>query len=199
VEKFNIIYADPPWQYSDAHCNGAAENHYPTLKLKDLIALPVEGIAADDAVLFLWATMPLLPHALDVIKAWGFDYVSQAFAWKKTYEKSGKPVFGLGRWTRGNLELVLLARRGKPKRIAANVFSLIEETDHFLESPRLKHSAKPPIVRDKIVQLMGDLPRVELFARSRVEGWYPIGNEIDGRDVRDVLRVMTHPAVANVA
>jgi N6-adenosine-specific RNA methylase IME4 len=201
MQKFQIVYADPPWQYADAGCNGAAENHYRTLSINDLKKLPVDKITDRDAVLFLWATMPLLPKAIDLMESWGFEYKSNAFHWVKTYPiKPGdtcatckgdvaRPVFGLGRWLRGNVEPCLLGVKGKPRRIAANVFSLMQET--VLEYERLKHSAKPPIARERIVQLMGDLPRIELFARQTHDGWTTLGNEIDGRDIRESLAEFT--------
>lgn len=173
-KKYSIIYADPPWSYSDKGCNGNAEDHYRTMSLADICNLPINpangGIAAEDCVLFMWATYPMMAEALEVIKAWGFTYKSIAFQWVKL-NRSGKGYFfGLGRWTRGNTEPCLIATRGKPKRISAAVSQLIF-------SPIRSHSQKPEEVREKIVELMGDLPRVELFARERAEGWDAWGNE----------------------
>lgn len=173
-KKYNIIYADPPWSYSDKGCNGNAEDHYHTMSLADICKLPINtaggGIAADDCVLFMWATYPMMAEALEVIKAWGFTYKSIGFQWIKL-NRSGKGYFfGLGRWTRGNTEPCLIATKGKPKRISAGVSQLIF-------SPIRNHSQKPEEVREKIVELMGDLPRVELFARERADGWDAWGNE----------------------
>lgn len=172
-KKYNIIYADPPWRYKDRKCNGACESHYETMALDDIKHLPVSRLANDNCVLFLWATYPMLAEALEVIKAWGFTYKSIGFQWVKR-NKSGKGwFFGLGRWTRGNTEPCLIAVRGKPKRANNSISQLIME-------PVGRHSAKPPIVRDKIVHLLAgeNSPKLELFARSAVDGWDCWGNEV---------------------
>ncbi len=181
--RFTVIYADPPWRYADRGCNGAAEGHYPTMSIDDICRLPITRLVAPDAVLFLWATYPLLPEAFRVIDAWGFKYKSIAFQWVKTYKPkedgSAKPTFGLGRWTRGNTEPCLLATRGHPKRLENNVSQLvIDPLDELLVSPLTRHSAKPPEVRDRIVRLLGDVPRLELFAREHTPGWYAWGNQL---------------------
>lgn len=172
--KYNIIYADPPWSYSDKGCNGNAESHYSTMTLTDICNLPISaergGIAADDCVLFMWATYPMMAEALKVIEAWGFTYKSIGFQWVKQNRSGNGYFFGLGRWTRGNTEPCLIATKGKPKRISAAVSQLIF-------SPIRKHSQKPDEVRDRIVDLIGDLPRVELFAREAAPGWDAWGNE----------------------
>ena len=123
---YQIIYADPPWSYNQRG-RGAAENHYETMSIDDLEQLPVERLAAENAVLFLWATMPLLPEALDLGRAWGFSYKTCAFTWIKHYEPSGKPAMGGGMWTRANAELCLLFVRGEPpRRVSAAVRQLVE-------------------------------------------------------------------------
>lgn len=170
--RFGIVLADPPWTYNDKGSNGAAANHYETMTIEDIMALPVSELAAKDSVLFLWVTWPLLIEGLTVMEAWGFTYKSRAFTWVKHYEKSGKPFFGLGRWTRGNDEVCLLGVRGKPKVSSHAVSSLVQ-------APVGRHSAKPPEVRKRIKELMGDLPAVELFARESTEGWDTWGNEIE--------------------
>src|SRR3990167_8262587 len=150
MKKYQIIYADPPCSYNDKSCNGNALKHYPTLAVEDFCALPIKNLADNDCVLFLWATYPLLTEALRVIEAWGFKYKSIAFQWIKLNPKSGTPFFGLGRWTRGNTEPCFIAVKGKPKRKSNSVFQIIQ-------SPIKEHSAKPEIIREKIVELMGDL------------------------------------------
>lgn len=170
-KKYQIIYADPPWSYQDKGCNGNCAAHYKTMSLKDICSLPVADISAGDCVLFMWATYPMLPEALKVIEAWGFKYKSIAFQWVKLNKKNGKPFYGLGRWTRGNTEPCLLATKGSPKRTDNSVFQLIQ-------TPIERHSKKPNIVRDRIVQLMGDLPRIELFARQETDGWDAWGKEL---------------------
>lgn len=169
--KFNILYADPPWKYERNKVQGAAENHYPTMSIEQLCALDVEKITDENCTLFLWSTFPFLPEALRLIKAWGFTYKTTAFVWLKLNRKNKDWFFGLGFWTRGNSEICLLATKGKPQRKSAKVSQLII-------SPIDKHSKKPDIVREKIVELMGDLPRIELFARQTTPGWEVFGNEV---------------------
>lgn len=171
IGKYNIIYADPPWRYQRNKVQGAAENHYPTMSIEELCALPVADLAAPDSALFLWATFPQLPAALRLIEAWGFQYKSVGFVWLKENRKAGGWFTGLGFWTRGNAEICLFATRGHPKRQAANVHQ-------FIISPVEAHSKKPDEARDKIVALLGDLPRVELFARQTSPGWDVWGNEV---------------------
>jgi N6-adenosine-specific RNA methylase IME4 len=172
---YSVIYADPAWSYQDRGCNGAAELHYPTMSFEQLAALPVSRIAARDAVLFLWATYPKIEEALALIPKWGFTYKSIGFQWVKT--RGEKAFLGLGRWSRGNTEPCLLATRGKPKRVSASVSQLVFWEPEILTAPVTRHSAKPPEARDRIVELMGDLPRIELFARQRAPGWDAWGNE----------------------
>jgi N6-adenosine-specific RNA methylase IME4 len=159
-KEYGIIYADPPWKYERKRMPGAAERHYRTMNTDDICRLPVCGIAAKDSILFLWATFPQLPEALRVINEWGFQYKSVAFVWLKKNRKADSWFYGLGFWTRGNCEICLLAIKGKPTRKSAKVHQLIV-------SPVEGHSKKPDIAKDKIIDLMGDLPRIELFARNR--------------------------------
>ena len=172
IKKYPIIYADPPWRYSAKKMQGAAENHYPTMSIDELCALPVAELAAKDSALFMWATFPQLPEALRLIRAWGFTYKSVAFVWLKKNRKADSWFYGLGFWTRANAEICLLATKGHPKRQAADIHQ-------FIISPIEAHSKKPDETRDKIVALMGDLPRVELFARQTSPGWDVWGNEVE--------------------
>ena len=172
MKKYSIIYADPPWSYRNKGVQGAAERHYPTMSIQDLCALPVADIAAPDSTLFLWTTFPQIPEAIRLIQAWGFTYKTVAFVWVKQNRKSPRWFYGPGFWTRSNAELCLLAVRGRPKRQSASVHQLIV-------SPIEGHSKKPDEARDKIVTLMGDLPRVELFARQEPPGWDVWGNEVN--------------------
>ena len=141
------------------------------MSIDELCALPVADLAAPDSALFLWATFPQLPEALRLIREWGFTYKSVAFVWLKKNRKADSWFYGLGFWTRANAEVCLLATRGHPKRQAANIHQ-------FIISPIEAHSKKPDEARDKIVALMGDLPRVELFARQTPPGWDVWGNEV---------------------
>lgn len=172
-KKYNIILCDPPWSYNDKALAGnrGACCKYTVMNIDDIKYLPIHEIADKNCLLFLWITMPKLNEVFDVIKAWGFEYKTVAFTWVKKY-KNGDNFMGMGRWTRANAELCLLCTKGKPKRISASVRQIIESVPE-------KHSKKPDIVRDKIIELCGDLPRIELFARQRAEGWDSWGNEIE--------------------
>ena len=141
------------------------------MSIDELCALPLADLTAPDSALFLWATFPQFPEALRLIREWGFTYKSVAFVWLKKNRKADSWFYGLGFWTRANAEVCLLATRGHPKRQAANIHQ-------FIISPIEAHSKKPDEARDKIVALMGDLPRVELFARQIPPGWDVWGNEV---------------------
>lgn len=173
VGKYSIVYADPPWMYDHPKGNNPKMGGitYPTMTLADICALPVQQISDDDCGLFLWATMPKLNEAFEVISQWGFRYTTCAFTWVKLNPKGEGIYSGLGHWTNGNAELCLFAKKGSPKRIAKNVKQIVL-------APRGRHSAKPPEVRSRIVRLLGDLPRIELFAREKSQGWDAWGNEV---------------------
>jgi len=170
-KKYQIIYADPPWEYGDKlqHHGGSAESHYNTMNLDDICSLPINSITDENCVLIMWATWPLLPEALRVVSSWGFTYKTCGFVWVKTYS-NGKKVLGMGNDTRGNTEFCVLAKKGKPKRIDASI-------SQYIESQLKDHSKKPDEVRKRIVRLYGDLPRIELFARTKIHGWDVWGND----------------------
>ncbi len=129
----------------------------------------------------------MLPEALHVMQAWGFTYKTCAFTWVKT-TGAGADAMGMGHHTRGNTEYCLLGTRGKLKRVDAGVRQVVLEHGHSEETLfalRARHSAKPPEVRDRIVRLLGDLPRIELFARERVSGWAAWGNELPPVQIPD--------------
>ena len=172
-KKYNIIYADPPWSYRDKALAGnrGAGCKYTTQSTEWLNSLPVKDIADDNCVLFIWVTMPKLNECFELIKQWGFEYKTSAFTWVKKNKKANSWFMGMGGWTRANSEICLLATKGKPKRVSASVHSVV---DTSIE----RHSKKPDCVRERIVKLMGNLPRIELFARQRVEGWDCWGNEV---------------------
>ena len=185
MKKYSIILADPPWNYRDKALAGnrGANCKYPTQSIEWLSALPVKDITATDCALFLWVTMPLLPECLTILPAWGFLYKTVAFTWVKRNKKAHSWFWGLGSYTRSNAELCLLATKGRLKRINSGVHSVID-------SPIEEHSKKPYEVREKIVQLFGDLPRIELFARQTSKGWDCMGNEINGKDIQQELNEM---------
>ena len=185
MKKYQIIYADPPWQYNDKSLHrGGAERHYNTMKIDDIINLNIKEITDTNCCLFLWATFPLIKHSFNVITAWGFEYKTCAFVWIKTNKRTNinQTIFlpehhfdsfwGMGHWTRSNAEICLLAIKGKPKRKSANVHQLIYE-------PISNHSKKPTSVYNKIINLCGDLNKIELFARKQRSGWDSWGNEIN--------------------
>jgi N6-adenosine-specific RNA methylase IME4 len=174
-KKYNIIYADPPWSYSVSSgiAGGRGQNTaYRCLRPVEIYDMPIESISADDSILFLWATFPMLPEALYTIKAWGFYYKTNAFTWVKKNKVADSNFFGMGQWTRRNTEICLLGTKGNPKAIDHSISELVEAK---IEA----HSKKPEIVKDLIVQLCGDLPRIELFARQPTKGWDVFGNEIE--------------------
>lgn len=174
-KKYGIIYADPPWNYrvySKKGLGRSAESHYPTMSIEDICALPVGEIAADNCALFMWITFPCLYEGVDVLTAWGFTYKTIAFVWVKQNKKSDSLFWGMGYWTRANVELCILATKGKPKRVSAGVHQVI--MSHIEE-----HSKKPMEARKRIELLMGDVPRIELFAREKSAGWDVWGNEVD--------------------
>ena len=172
-KKYKIIYADPPWSYKDKALAGnrGAACKYPTQSAEWLNNLPVKNISDDDCILFLWVTMPKLNECFELIKEWGFEYKTCAFTWVKRNKVADSWFMGMGRWTRANPELCLLATKGSPKRINAGVHSVID-------TPIERHSKKPDITKERIVQLIGDLPRIELFARQQSDGWDVWGNEV---------------------
>ena len=172
-KKYNIIYADPPWdsntQFGREKKRGNKQ-HYPLMTTQDIENLPVRQISANDCILFLWIVDNQIQDGLDVINAWGFTYKTIAFTWvKKT--KNNKDHFGTGAWTRKNPEICLLATKGKPKRQMANVRQLQK---HKIR----EHSRKPDEIREQIINLCGNLPKIELFARHTFDDWDSWGNEI---------------------
>lgn len=173
MEKYQIIYADPPWSYRDKSKShgGGAESHYPCMKIEEICALKVPS--ADNSVLLLWTTFPQLEMAFRVIEAWGFKYKTGAFTWVKT-NKDGTVYMGMGQHTRSNAEICLLAHKGKGvPRINASIYNTQLH-------PRSRHSQKPQVFRDEIVRLYGDIPRLEMFARIATDGWDVWGNEVEG-------------------
>jgi N6-adenosine-specific RNA methylase IME4 len=174
---FHVVLVDPPWHFRTWSRNGrdrSADQHYQTMQLVDLAALPVADLVATDSVLLLWATWPLLPEALALIQAWGFKYKTCAFAWMKAdpyrlFADDATPFAGLGYWTRANTEPCLLATRGKPKRLNADV-------RQGIIAPRREHSRKPDGIHDRIERLVAG-PYLELFARQTRPGWTCWGNE----------------------
>jgi site-specific DNA-methyltransferase (adenine-specific) len=173
---YDLIYADPPWQYRNRKSRGAAKNHYETLSIDELKELRVHGctvneIAAEDAVLWLWMTAPMLPEQLEVPPAWGFEYSGFCVTWVKT-NKDGSLFKGPGNTTRSNAEFLGLFTRGS---------GLVAEIDvpTVFVSQRKRHSQKPDEIRDTLAQAYPDARKIELFAREPHDGWNVWGDEIE--------------------
>ena len=173
-KKYNIIYADPAWNYQTWGEDTSKRNvklKYNTMSMEDIWNLPVCEIADDNCILFLWVTYPNLLNCIKTIEKWNFKYSTCAFSWIKKNKKADSLFLGLGYWTRANNEICLLATKGNPKRVSKGVRQVVYE-------PIREHSRKPDCVRERIVELCGDLPRIELFARQKVNGWDYWGNEL---------------------
>ncbi len=171
--KYKVIYADPPWHFRSYSKKGEERNatqHYDCMSISDICNLPVSDLADDNCTLLMWAVDPMLPEALEVIKAWGFKYKTVGFTWAKQNKNDLGMFTGLGYWTRANPEMCLLATKGKPKRISKSVRQLVIDK-------RQEHSRKPDVIYDRIEQLL-DGPYVELFARRERKGWDSWGNQI---------------------
>lgn len=179
---YGAILADPPWKFEHWGktfvCDRDPENHYPLMTMEMLFGLPVAELAAPDCVLFMWVTWPMLTHGLKTIEAWGFTYKTCGFAWVKAdntqvdfFQEELKAEMKLGYWTRANSEVCLLATRGKPKRINADVRQAIV-------APSREHSRKPDGIHERIERLVAG-PYLELFARQKREGWSVWGNQTD--------------------
>lgn len=178
--KYSVIYADPPWSYTQQGktARGVAANHYETMSLAEICALPVKNIKTDDALLFMWATFPNMAEALEVVKAWGFDYKTAAFVWVKKNRSSGSNFWGMGAYTRANAEPCLL---GVSKGTKARDQVKAHNVHQIIEAAIGRHSAKPPETRERIAQLLGSSGGgqcLELFAREAAPGWDCWGNEV---------------------
>lgn len=179
---YRVILVDPPWRFEtwnkvtaiprgrpSAGTNVAADVHYRTMEIGEIMELPVRDMAATNTVLFLWAVWPLMPEAFRMINHWGFKYKTCAFNWLKI-TTSNEPAMGQGYWTRANSEVCLLATRGKPKRVNADV-------RQGIIAPRREHSRKPDCVRHRIERLL-DGPRADMFSRQDRDGWDCWGDQI---------------------
>ena len=178
VWAYDVVYADPPWQYNDKSSNrGGAARHYPTMTDDEILKLPVSNLANIDSVLYLWVTPPKLDVGLAVMKRWGFVFRTFGFVWVKSNPGGEGLAIGMGHHTRANAEVCLLGVRGKGvKRVDAS----IRQTQIH---PRGQHSAKPGAFRTDLEKLYGPQNRVELFAREQVPGWDCWGNEVESEAV----------------
>jgi len=194
--KYEIIYADPAWSFRNKNTGGSmksgASAHYPTMTVEEMCNLNIQSISNQNCILFMWWVPSQPKEAIKLAESWGFEVkVMTAFNWVKLSSKTAKLDFGMGFYTRGGSEPCLIgtkgdksveieiegsepcliATKGKIKRISASVRSVVM-------AKKEKHSAKPNVFREEIVKLMGDVPRIELFARKKVKGWDAWGNEV---------------------
>jgi N6-adenosine-specific RNA methylase IME4 len=169
--RYPIIYADPPWKFqvhSGAGNDDAADQHYPAMPTEEICAMPIADVVTPAAALFMWTPACNVPDAMRVLDAWGFDYVTCA-VWVKP--KAGK----LGHWVRTQHELLVIGRRGDmPTPLPA------DRPPSIINAPRREHSRKPDEAYEVIERMYPDLPRIELFARARRDGWDAWGNEAAG-------------------
>jgi len=170
-KQYKLIYADPAWSYDNKKTGGSmisgSESKYPTMPLEDIKNLPIKNISSKDSVLFMWATVPLLPEAFEVMKEWGFQYKTSIF-WRKIMS------LGMGFWFRGQVEVLLFGIKGKIKAFRC-------QKCNFIQSKVRKHSQKPNEVYgllEEISDKEGLNPKIELFARERREGWDSWGNNL---------------------
>lgn len=174
--KYQIIYADPPWKYNSkanhkTRFRGGACGHYELMSMEEIKKLPIDKISDENCVLFMWCTFPYLDEQIKLFEHWGFEYRTVGFTWVKTNKKNGKPFFGVGYYAKSNAEVCLMGIKGKMKPVSNKVSSVII-------SPRQEHSKKPCEARERIVELFGNIPRIELFARTKKKGWDVWGNEV---------------------
>jgi len=179
-KKYKIIYADPPWKMEfSASKSRDVDKKYDVMNYKDIANIDVNNISDNDSILFMWTTYPKLEESFYVLNSWGFKYRTVGFVWIKKYSNNTN-YLGMGNYTRANSEIVLIGVKGKGVKTQVRNISQIIQTvmipDHttFIN---YKHSKKPDIVRTRIVQLCGDLPRIELFARTKIHGWDVWGND----------------------
>ncbi|NBO56365.1 MAG: DNA methyltransferase [Actinobacteria bacterium] len=190
---FDLAVVDPPWLWTARSPKGEDRSpDYQRMSLDDLCDVPVSSILNANAVVCLWVIDPMLPQAMRVIEAWGLNYKTVGWYWVK-HKPSGREHLGGGYYTRANPEQVWICTKGKGlPRISKGV-------RRVLHAPVREHSAKPDLFFDRVVELFGDVRRVDIFARRNRPGWICLGNEIDGMDIRDAIRVLaTDKAAINI-
>lgn len=189
---YEVILADPPWHYANrktggerknkTRFGGGAQKHYPLMRDSELLAMAnfVSSRASDNAALFLWTTYPRLDFGIEVLKAWGFRFATVAYTWVKTVRDGSRPVYGPGTYTASNPEIVLLGVKG-------SITSMIGQKmqPSVIISPRMEHSRKPDEVRQRIIDLMPDARRIELFARTAFDG-YEVWGQAFGNEFKEV-------------
>jgi len=172
-KKYDVIYADPPWQYRSKEClakksilNGKLNYHYETMPISELKEIPIKELCEKDCLLFLWAVSPMLDDCIEVLKAWGFKYATIGFIWNK--EKTNP-----GSYTMSQCEICLIGKKGNiPKpRGARNI-------RQYLSQEKTRHSSKPDEVRKRITEMFPLQNKIELFARQQIDGWDCWGDEV---------------------
>lgn len=211
MQKYTLIYLDPPWRYNSranhkTRFRGGAEGHYPLMTMEQIAALPIASLAARNCAVLMWCTFPYLDAQIKLFERWGFRFRTQFLTWIKlnprgfdipqddpNYSASKDYVryagdglyhsvfFGVGYYAKSNPEVCLLGMRGQVPTVSDAVSSVIL-------APRREHSRKPTEAYERIEGVFGDVPRIELFARNRHPGWDAAGNGIDGQDIRTVLQ-----------
>ena len=173
---YSVVYADPPWDYAGQtqHTDGdfkegkSAKDHYTTVKLDDLKRMKIKDVCAKDCLLFMWSSSPHLEQAIDLMKAWGFEYKTIAFVWEKQ-----KP--NPGYYTMSSVEICLVGKRGNIPTPRG-----IRNCRQFLSEKRTEHSKKPDEIRNRITLMFPEQKKLELFARAATTGWSVFGNEVEG-------------------
>lgn len=172
---FKAILADPPWQFTTYGGKGVTphrtqDDHYETMSLDDIKALPIGDLAHKDCALFMWVIDSHLDQAIELARSWGFEFKTRAFTWRKLTKCGTRARMGMGYWTRKQTEMCWLFTRGKPKRLSKGVPEIID-------APRRRHSEKPDEQYEQIEALV-EGPFLELFARKTRPGWAAWGNEV---------------------
>jgi len=178
-KKYNIIYADPPWSFGSKSYQSDNRDmidiqkaHYSTMTEQEICSLPIKNISNDDCILFMWVTDSHLKEGLKVIESWGFKYKTIGFTWVKHYA-SGSTCYNFSPYLLKSTEICLIGMKGKLANIKER-----NDIKGLVADVRTKHSKKPQEVRRRIEKMCKDLPRIELFAREKVNGWDVWGNEI---------------------
>lgn len=176
-KKYDVIYADPPWEYKQAGARGTAVSHYEVMSTEEICELPVRAICTERAMCFMWATFPNITEAIKVLEAWGFEYKTAAFVWVKRNKKSSSYFWGMGAYTRANAEVCLL---GISKGTRASEMVKRHDVHQIIDTAVERHSKKPGVTRRLIVDLLGaeEMNKIELFARDTASGWDCWGNEV---------------------
>lgn len=194
MKKYKIIYADPPWNglgWNNGSGLKCPANHYMVQDLSWIKSLDVKSISDDTSALFLWATFPNLPQAIEVISEWGFNYATVAFTWVKRNKKADSFFVGCGNYTRANAEICLLGTKGHCQNMRVSR-SVRQVCDARIE----RHSKKPEEIRERIIELFGDVPRLEMFCRGSAEGWDVFGNEAENSieiPIKSAVKYNTQP------